>query len=105
MDLGGFNRFLEIHRRHDRGNALGEHAFAAAGGANHENIVSSCDGNFYGAFGGVLAAYVGEIDLVLGEVVFKNRGVGRFQRLVAVQEPEDLSEEQIGSGTEYPYLP
>ena len=34
VDLGRFDGFLEVHRRNDRGDALGDHRFAGAGRAD-----------------------------------------------------------------------
>ena len=61
VDLGGFEGFLEAQRREDRGEALGEHGFAGAGRADHEDVVATGGGDFEGALGDVLAADVAEV--------------------------------------------
>jgi len=35
VDFGDLDRFFKAHRRHDRRDAFGQHALAAAGRANH----------------------------------------------------------------------
>lgn len=70
VDLGGLNGFIEGHRRDDGGDALGQHRFAGAGRADHEEVVAAGDGDFDGAFGTGLTLDFGEIDVVflmLGE--------------------------------------
>jgi hypothetical protein len=50
--------------RHDGGDAFGEHGFAGAGRADHEQVVATGHGDFQGAFGVVLAFDIGEVDVV-----------------------------------------
>ena len=82
----GLDGFLERHRRHDRGDALGQHGFAGAGRANQQNVVATRAGNFQRAFRGHLAAHVTQIDRVLagfGEHLRSVHGDGlkRFRRV------------------------
>ena len=39
MNLGGFDRFIQGHRRNDRGNPLSQHALARTGRADEQEIV------------------------------------------------------------------
>ncbi len=89
--LGGFQCFLEAHGGHDGGEAFGEHRFSASRWADQE-VVATGDGDFDGAFGGVLAAYVGEIDFAVGVDLFDRLGDDRSEGFVASQEFKDLSE-------------
>ena len=75
-------------RRHDRGDALGEHRFAGTGRAEHEEIVAARHGHFDGPLDVMLAAHVAEIDLVvlvLGEELLDVLA-GRQQRLFSREE-------------------
>ncbi len=69
MNLGGLEGFLEAQRREDRREALGEHGFAGAGWADHEDVVATGSGDFEGALGDVLAANVAKIGLILDSFV------------------------------------
>ena len=62
VNLGGLECFFESQRRQDGGHALGQHGFAGAGRADHEDVVASGAGDFDGALGGLLAADVFEVD-------------------------------------------
>ena len=62
VNLGGFERFFEGERGEDRRQALGEHGFAGAGRADHENVVAAGRGHFKSALGGLLAAHIAEVD-------------------------------------------
>lgn len=53
MDSGGFDGFLEIHRRHDGEDVLGQNALSASGRTNHQEIVATKDSDFNGALGSV----------------------------------------------------
>ena len=82
VDLGGLEGFFEAQRREDGGQALGEHGFAGAGRADHEDVVATGGGDFESALGYVLAADVAEVGLVLDGFVeqdggCRRRGAGR----------------------------
>ena len=66
VDLGGLEGFFEAQRREDGRQALGEHGFAGAGRADHQDVVASGGGDFERALGDVLAANVFEVE---GEVL------------------------------------
>ena len=61
VDFGGFDGLFEGEGWQDAGEALGEHRFAGARRANHQNVVDSGGGNFEGALRHGLAAHVTEI--------------------------------------------
>ncbi len=61
VDLGGLQRLFEAQRREDRRQPLGEHGFAGAGRADHEDVVATGGGDFERALGGMLAADVLEV--------------------------------------------
>ena len=65
VNLGGFERFFKGERGKDGGQPLGQHGFAGAGRADHQNVVAAGGGHFQGALGGLLAAHIAEVD---GEV-------------------------------------
>ena len=62
VNLGGLERFVEGERGEDRRQALGQHGFAGAGRADHENVVAAGRGHFERALGGLLAAHIAEVD-------------------------------------------
>jgi hypothetical protein len=64
VDLGGFDGFLQGHRRDDGRDALGEHRFAGAGRADEQDVVIAGDGDLDGPLDVLLAADIGEIDVV-----------------------------------------
>jgi len=66
MNARGFDGFFERHRGKNRGNALGEHSFASAGRADEENVVPAGTSDFQGAFRGLLAVNLAEVDTVFG---------------------------------------
>jgi len=65
VDLGGLEGLFKAQGREDGGQALGEHGFAGAGRADHEDVVATGGGDFEGALGDVLAADVAEVGLIL----------------------------------------
>ena len=75
MDLGGLEGFVEAERREDRGEPAGEHGFAGAGRADHQDVVAAGGGDFEGALGGLLAADVGEVE---GEMLELVENLGGF---------------------------
>ena len=80
VDLGGFERFFEAQRRQDGRQALGEHGFAGAGRADHEDVVAAGGGDFERALGDVLAADVFEVE---GEVLQLVEQAGGFDAAAA----------------------
>ena len=64
MDLGGFDRLIQSHRRNDRGNPLSQHALAGAGRADQQEIMSTGHGNLDGALDLMLAFDLGKIDII-----------------------------------------
>src|SRR5580700_2463776 len=62
VNLGGFEGFFESQRRKNCWHALGQHGFAGAGRADHEDVVASGAGDFYCPLGGLLAANVFEVN-------------------------------------------
>jgi len=62
IDAGGFKGFSTRERRKDGGHALGEHGFAGAGRADHQNVVISGTRDGDRALDGFLAADIGEIE-------------------------------------------
>jgi hypothetical protein len=69
VDLGGLEGFVESEGREDRGETAGEHGFAGAGRADHQNVVTTGGGDLEGALGGLLAANVGEVEGEMLELV------------------------------------
>src|ERR1039458_9794950 len=49
MNLGGFQSLFKGERGEDGGQALGQHGFAGAGRADHENVVAAGGGPLSGA--------------------------------------------------------
>src|SRR3990172_130826 len=66
VDLGRFNGLVKIHLRQDRRQPPREHGLARAWRAYHDDIVSAGSRDLNGAFGMLLALYLGEILLVGG---------------------------------------
>ncbi len=56
-------RLARIERRQDAGQALGEHRFAGAGRADHQQVVAAGRRHFERSLGGLLAFYVFEIGI------------------------------------------
>ena len=61
VDHRGLERLGRLQRREDAGQAGGEHGFAAAGRADHQDVVAAGGGDLERAFGLFLAAHVAEI--------------------------------------------
>ncbi len=79
VNLGGFERFFKRERGKDGGQPLGQHGFARAGRADHQNVVAAGGGHFEGALGGLLAAHIAEVDgevLELAEDLFGRNAEG-----------------------------
>ncbi len=69
VDARRFDRFAGDQRGQDRRHALGEHRLAGAGRAEHQQIVRAGGGDRDRPLGHLLAADVGEIDVVGGVLV------------------------------------
>ena len=65
MDFRRLDRFLQRHRRDDRGDAFREHRLARAGRADHQHVVPASDRDLHRALDVSLAFDVGEIDVVV----------------------------------------
>ena len=66
VDFGGFDRLVFGHRRHDGGQALGEHRLAGAGRADHQEVVAARHGDLERALDVVLAFDIVEVDVITG---------------------------------------
>jgi len=71
VNLGRFDGFGFRHGWHDAGEAFGEHRFTGARGADHQDVVSTSDGDFESAFDVVLAFDVGKVREVFVAVASK----------------------------------
>ena len=56
---------LLAHRRHDRGDALGDHRLAGTGRPDHQNVVPTGHRDLNRAFGIALAFHVAKVDVVM----------------------------------------
>ncbi len=65
VDFGGFDGFFFAHAGHEGDDAFGDHGFAGAGWADHEEVVAAGDGDFHGTLGVVLAFDIGEVEVVV----------------------------------------
>src|ERR1035437_7511999 len=93
MNLGGFQSLFKGERGEDGGQALGQHGFAGAGRADHENVVAAGGGYFEGALGRLLAAHVFEVN---GEVLqFAEQGLGGDAVRLALNHSDDHGVEQL----------
>ena len=72
-DGRGLQGFGFGHGGEDGGQAAGEHGLAGAGRTDHQQVVTARGGDLQRAFGVVLAAYFGEITIVVGG---RRRGAG-----------------------------
>jgi hypothetical protein len=75
VNFGGLEGFFKGEGREDGREAAGEHGFAGAGRADHEDVVATGGGDFESALGGLLAADVGEVE---GEVLELVEDLGGF---------------------------
>ena len=64
VNLGHLQRFLQIHRRQNGRQALGQHGLARPGRADHEDVVAAGGGDFEGPLGQELALDLGKIGTV-----------------------------------------
>ena len=86
-----FERFFRLKRGQDAGQALGEHGFAGARRARHQEIVGAGRRDFEGALGCFLTLDVGEVGKVRG--VFREARDGRAERaapLKVIDEAEQV---------------
>ena len=94
VDARGFDGFGGGQIGQNSGHSLGQHRLARAGRAEHQQVVTAGGGDGEGAFGGFLAANVGEIDFVGGEIAeefVEARGL-RFDIDFAGEEADGLRE-------------
>jgi hypothetical protein len=61
VDFGGFQRFVQVEWGQDGGQAAGQHGFACARRTDEDDVVSTCCGQFQGAFDVFLAAHIAEV--------------------------------------------
>src|SRR5215471_7802600 len=64
MDLGGLDRLVERKRRNDCWDAFGQHGFARARRADHQDVVTTGDSHFDRTLYVSLPFHVTEIDVV-----------------------------------------
>jgi len=75
MNLGGFERFFEAESRQDRGEAPGQHGFAASRRADEDRVVATGCSNFKSAFDMLLAAHFGEVGRIIGGSAEQSSGI------------------------------
>ncbi len=93
VNLGGLQSLFEGERGEDGGQALGQHGFAGAGRADHQNVVAAGRGHFERALGRLLAAHVLEVHvevLQLAEQSLSGDAVG-----LALNHAHDHGVEQL----------
>jgi len=61
LDHRDVEQLTRVERRQDGGEARGQHGFAGAGRADHQEVVAACGGDLEGAPRYLLATHVGEI--------------------------------------------
>ncbi len=94
VDFGGFERLGEAQVGQNGGHPPGEHGFAAAGRADHQQIVTAGRGHLEGALGVLLPAYLGEIVgalAVVGEKIGDRHRAGG-EGALAVEKGDHLAE-------------
>ena len=94
VDPRGLDRLGRRERRQDRGDPLGEHRLAAAGRADHGDVVAARRGHADRPLRRLLAAHVGEVDVVGREPVEPLVHTGRRRRNLELsrEEPHGLGE-------------
>ena len=83
VNFGGLQCLFESKGRKDRRHALGQHGFAGAGRADHQNVVTAGRGHFQRALGGLLSAHIFEVDGKLLRLRQRRSGI-RGQRRNAI---------------------
>ena len=83
-DLCGFQRLLPGHVRQNRGQAAGQHAFASAGAADKQQVVTSCGGYFQSAAAVFLTHHIPQIRC-LSDIVSVLPGDGGRETLLSFQ--------------------
>ena len=78
MNLCRFDSFLLGHAGHDGADALSDHAFPRTWGTDHENVMSTCHGDFDGVLGISLPLHIGKVDVVVGRCCEKLRRSAGF---------------------------
>ena len=90
MDLGGLHRLLKAHLRQNRGQALGQHAFAGAGRPDQQHIVPARRSNLQGPLGILLPLHLAKIrHRRLGQLPVRHRS-RRRQRVSSAQRLHQL---------------
>ena len=77
VDPRGFDRFAGRQVGQDRRHPLGQHRLAGAGRAEHQEVVPAAGGHGQRPLGHLLAADVGEIDVVGGQACGTARRAAR----------------------------
>jgi len=94
VDLGGFQGFGEAQVGENRRHPACQHGLAAAGRADHQDIMRAGRCDLQSALGLLLAAYFGKVLAVVvcaGEQ-FRNRDAARFDHAFAVEESRHFAE-------------
>ena len=68
VDAGDLERFFGRHRRQDAWQCPGQQGLARTGRTGHQHVVRTSRGDLERAFGVLLAANLGEVQHVLGDV-------------------------------------
>ena len=90
-DLADLEQFHRLQRRQDRRQARGEHGFARAGWADHQQVVAAGGRHFQRALGAFLALDVGEVGAGPRLLLHRRDGAGQHLRaLEVVDEAEDM---------------
>ena len=87
----GFDGLGVGHWRQDAGQARGQHGFASAGRADHQQVMAAGRGDFQRAPRMQLAAHVGEVGDVVDRFLCSGRG-GRGQQIHATQVRADFGQ-------------
>ena len=92
MNFGGLQCLFESKGRKDRRHALGQHGFAGAGRADHQNVVAAGRGHFQRALGGLLSAHIFEVDGKLLRLRQRGCGIRRQRRdaIGAIQQSDNF---------------
>lgn len=94
MDLGGLQRFLEDQLWQDGRQPPGEHGFATAGRADHQEIMTACCSHLQSTLDVGLAAHFGEIEVIGDCLTEQGVDIGpvRFQGGVVGQKIDQLAQ-------------
>lgn len=70
VDSRGFEAFIWCQRRENRGQAPREHGLATSRGPKHQQVMRAGGSDHDGAFGAFLPADIGEVHIVLVQLLF-----------------------------------